>query len=459
MTVATFAQTDFNTQTPSQYRAAIDADIAVAAPIVDNFAPHSVATPNMTVQLDAGAIPGVGVLPTQIALQTSGTLTAPVTNPRKDIVYIDAITGVIGVATGTEATSPVDPAIPSGKIPIARLAMTVGMTTISNSIITDLRAPAMATSGSGSVVAISSNTTITVGQSGTTFKLSGTSVTATLPTPIGNSGIKYRLFGSDTNTQTVSTPAATLNFPDGTTVAGVGLTNNQSLDIQSDGAVWRVLGMAGWQVAQTPATADNSTKVSTTAMVQAAIAAAIAALPSTYSTGDVKPTFKTAADTGWVMMDDGTIGDASSGASTRANADTSALFTLLWNNISNTYCAVSGGVRGASAAADFAAHKTIALPKALGRALAIAGAGSGLTSRALGLINGEESHALTITEMPAHDHALQGWTGSGLGTDAEYAFNNTALASMGPPYSGTRGGGAAHNNMQPSFFLNIMVKL
>ena len=90
------------------------------------------------------------------------------------------------------------------------------------------------------------------------------------------------------------------------------------------------------------------------------------------STGDVKLTLKTSADSGWVLMDDGTIGSASSGATTRANADTEDLFTLLWTNVTDSWAPVSGG-RGASAAADFAVNKTITLPRVLGRALGIAG--------------------------------------------------------------------------------------
>lgn len=119
-----------------------------------------------------------------------------------------------------------------------------------------------------------------------------------------------------------------------------------------------------------------------------------------FTTGDIKATFKTTADSTWVMMNDGTIGDGSSGATTRANADTSDLFTLLWTNISNTYAAVSGG-RGASAAADFAAHKTIALPKALGRAMFASGAGSGLTSRSLGQTGGAETVTLSSGNIPS----------------------------------------------------------
>jgi len=63
---------------------------------------------------------------------------------------------------------------------------------------------------------------------------------------------------------------------------------------------------------------------------------------------------------GWTRANGRTMGSASSGATERANADTSALFSYLWNNFSNAVCPVSTG-RGASAAADFAANKTITL--------------------------------------------------------------------------------------------------
>jgi hypothetical protein len=99
-------------------------------------------------------------------------------------------------------------------------------------------------------------------------------------------------------------------------------------------------------------------------------------------TGDIKWTLKTAADAGWVMMNDGSIGDASSNATARAFADCQALFTLLWTNISNSWAPTQDASgtpvsRGASAAADWTAHRRLLLPRTLGRALAIAGSGSG----------------------------------------------------------------------------------
>ncbi len=135
---------------------------------------------------------------------------------------------------------------------------------------------------------------------------------------------------------------------------------------------------------------------------------------SGFSTGDVKLTLKTAADPTWVLMNDTTIGSGSSGATGRANADTSALYTLLWTNAADQWAPVTGG-RGASAAADFAANKPLALPKALGRALA--GYGSGLTvvtataSSANGLVVTTNS-TKWVTGMFVTVSALSGFGGT-----------------------------------------------
>jgi len=223
----------------------------------------------------------------------------------------------------------------------------------------------------------------------------------------------------------------------------------------------------------------------------------LALITATWTTGDAKLTLKTTADAGWVLANDGTIGNAASGATTRANADTEALFTLLWNNIIDTWCAVSSG-RGASAAADFAANKTIALPKAVGRALAVFGTGSGLTARVLGEILGEETHALTAAENGPHDHpgsTISGTAASAgdhahiqrseqndnLATESGGGANprlDTIQDSVNAPGTNTTanagahthsvtgtaavasdGSGDPHENMPPESFWNAMVKL
>lgn len=188
------------------------------------------------------------------------------------------------------------------------------------------------------------------------------------------------------------------------------------------------------------------------------------------TTGDAFLTIKTVAPSGWLIMNDGTIGSATSGATSRANADTQDLYELIWNNVSNTYAAVTGG-RGASAEADFLANKTLALTKQLGRAVGISGAGASLTSRALGLSLGAETHTLAESEMPshthiqnAHSHTIPAASANGGGTGM---FRQTNLGALNVTHytndqtatNQNTGGGAAHNNMQPTTFWNVMIKL
>lgn len=95
------------------------------------------------------------------------------------------------------------------------------------------------------------------------------------------------------------------------------------------------------------------------------------------STGDVKATIKTTADNGWIMMNDQTIGNVTSGAD-NVGFSLKALYSLIWSNVSATYAPIydSAGVlstRGADANADFNALKRLALTKTLGRIIASAG--------------------------------------------------------------------------------------
>jgi hypothetical protein len=74
----------------------------------------------------------------------------------------------------------------------------------------------------------------------------------------------------------------------------------------------------------------------------------------------------TVAPAGWVMASGRTIGSAASGATERANADTQDLFNLIWplpvDEFPIQTSAGAASVRGASAAADWAANKRMVLP-------------------------------------------------------------------------------------------------
>lgn len=210
------------------------------------------------------------------------------------------------------------------------------------------------------------------------------------------------------------------------------------------------------------------------------------------TTGDVKLTIKTSADSGWLLFDDGTFGSATSGSSNSNSALNQALFTAMFNSISDTNCPILTSGGGATtragqgtAAAAWAASCRMTLPRTLGRALAVAGTGSGLTGRSLGDRVGEESHTLTLLETPIG--IIASGSGSVSTTSDNYTVSTTNNASgsatgggsqvsiPGSP-GGTFGkltatgtatgitttssntGGGAHNNMQPSTFLNAMIK-
>lgn len=254
--------------------------------------------------------------------------------------------------------------------------------------------------------------------------------------------------------------------------AGIAVSGQVNKVLRQVSAIGSMIGsfMAG----QNQSANDDGNAPGLLSAFQAALTQYIASITSQgnsfFTTGDTKTTLKTVADSGWIMMNDATIGDASSAASNRANADTQALFTLLWNNFNNTNCPVSGG-RGISAAADYAAHKTIALPPTMGRAIAIAGQGSALSARAMGDHPGEETHVLTAAEGPVHNHAItdpghQHTYNAVEGTNQNYSGGTVLFESNILTGTSTTGisinnstGGAAHNNMQPTAFINMMVKL
>jgi hypothetical protein len=135
------------------------------------------------------------------------------------------------------------------------------------------------------------------------------------------------------------------------------------------------------------------------------------------STGDIKFRMTQEFVTGWVKLNAQTIGNATSGATQRANADTQNLYVYLWNNCPDSHCQVVGG-RGASGLADFNANKPITLPdwrgrgpmgvddmgnSPAGRIFAqniTSGAGDGVTTP--GASGGEALHTMAVAEIATH---------------------------------------------------------
>ncbi|MDC9825682.1 hypothetical protein PRN20_18260 [Devosia sp. ZB163] len=225
-------------------------------------------------------------------------------------------------------------------------------------------------------------------------------------------------------------------------------------------------------------------------------------------TGDLKPHYGNTATSGWVRANGRTIGSAASGATERANADCEDLFLHLWTEDSTL--TVSGG-RGASAAGDWAANKTIQLPDGRDRGFIGLGAmgntdanriadtlvDGGENNTTLGATVGASTHTLTSGQMPAHAHgngtlkmpnhghafrvstsdSSQSATDGGGGFMLRHFNNLTRNAFTGTPSNtdgqqiggsgevavtgamADAGSGEAHPNVQPSMFVLWLIKL
>jgi hypothetical protein len=216
--VWTYVAPNNTTQTGSTYKANIDGAFNTFVRFGDAFAPHEVdPTPNMTAQVDAGAIyDPVGLTLTEVAQQTTGTITAPVSHPRIDRVVRDASTGTISIITGVENASPVAPAITSGKVPIAQILLQTSSTSITNSMITDERPPTHASVTGLSSVADGS---ILANISGGSALPTANTLTAILDHVLGNTqgDIIYRgastwsMLAPGTNHQVLQTGGAAAN--------------------------------------------------------------------------------------------------------------------------------------------------------------------------------------------------------------------------------------------------------
>lgn len=166
---------------------------------------------------------------------------------------------------------------------------------------------------------------------------------------------------------------------------------------------------------------------------------ALAAVP----TGTVAGFRMTSAPAGWVKENGGTIGNVASGATTRASADTEALFTHLWNNFNQTTLPIqssSGAVttRGVSAAADYAAAKRMPLFDARSRFPRGADDGLGYdVTLVAGLAQADElkSHTHTASGDTTHPHSVRGVNPGGGGSTGVVSGSFTGFTDAVSPNS------------------------
>lgn len=96
--------------------------------------------------------------------------------------------------------------------------------------------------------------------------------------------------------------------------------------------------------------------------------------------------------------------------------------------------------------AGWLAGGNINLPDMAARSLV--GVGTGYD---LGDVGGAETHALTVAEMPAHDHSYEVAV---LTTDILGELPAPSLDTLAPAVTGSTGGGDGHNNMPPYLVIN-----
>jgi len=182
-----------------------------------------------------------------------------------------------------------------------------------------------------------------------------------------------------------------------------------------------------------------------------------------WDTGDVKFTIRSAAKLPWIMCDDGTIGNPNSGASTRADDDCRSLFELLFDppftdafvpiflsNGAATLRASQG-----DAASAWAADCRMSLTRMLGRLLGIAGAGAGLSVRALGEIAGTETITQSVAQLAPHQHSHS----AGNYTYADQGAGGAGWTVAVTGWTSVAGGGEPMTITNPTTFLNAMIHL
>lgn len=200
-----------------------------------------------------------------------------------------------------------------------------------------------------------------------------------------------------------------------------------------------------------------------------------------FSTGDLKPTYATTPDAGWLLMDDGTIGSAISGAS-HADNNLKDLFMLWWNLPITSVYTVTGATseKASTALIDWNANKRLTMPPMVGRVVGATGEITGMTPRFTGDSVGEEKHVISATEMPVHTHGLRvngdgygasggmtaqatNYLGSGTSNsksrrcfEGNYTLINTTIVE---PAGGVSGSSTELSLMQPTAFVNWMVKI
>jgi len=113
-------------------------------------------------------------------------------------------------------------------------------------------------------------------------------------------------------------------------------------------------------------------------------------------------------------------------------------------------------------------RSTFGLPNLQSRVPLSSGQGPGLSDRALGEIGGAESVTLTVSELPAHNHAVKASGSAGTGNDidgqlpavaARPVYGSGAAVQMADGSVRPTGGSLPHQNFMPTLVMNYCIAL
>jgi|ERR1700722_2866715 len=188
-------------------------------------------------------------------------------------------------------------------------------------------------------------------------------------------------------------------------------------------------------------------------------------------TGDYRLSLNDFFPFGWVPTNDGTIGNASSNATTRANIDTWQLFYLLWTAVGTTYAPMftSTGtpvtypsMTFPTAIASWNANCQISLTKQLGRVLASVGTAVS-TNFVLGQTTGTEANNISQANLPSGQISGQLGVVTSLASGSGTLESNQPVGSGGTMSNATfnlnTGAQTAFPVYQPTTFVNVFLKL
>jgi microcystin-dependent protein len=277
-------------------------------------------------------------------------------------------------------------------------------------------------------------------QNKSTYTVVGTTLTFSEAPPADTNNIEVKIGSTSPTIETAQVFTDQFSGDGSTTVFSLSVVpaSKDAVNVYVSGVYQQKasFSLAVNQITFTEAPPTGSNNIEITSAVTSPVA-------SSTPSGVVLDFAGSMAPSGWLMCDGAAI--------------SRSLYVSLFQAIGTTFGVGDGST-------------TFNIPDTRGRTSIGSGTGTGLTARTLGQLVGEETHILTVPEMPSHTHLqnphlhntqyrdITAAAGGFRVTDITGALNGPQTLNATATNQNT-GGGGAHNNMQPSIVFNKIIKL